>query len=229
MFCQTCGAGVDASLRFCPRCGSPQPVAVSPTTVQPYSPPSQLSARPGAWIGAGWNLVKANLGVSIGAILLIAILNTFVPFILAGPLLVGLHFLYVKALRGQRPAIADLFYGFQFFLPAMLAGIVISALTTIGFFFLIIPGLILTTLFGFTYLFILDKKMEFWPAMMASKDLVMKDLFGFFWMLILGAGLLNLLGILCFLIGILVTAPIYFAGLTVAYQELVGFSDSTGA
>jgi uncharacterized membrane protein len=226
MFCQNCGGEVQVGQTFCSRCGAPQP-AIGPavTSVQPYVPPQAVRAQTGHWIGAGWNLVKDNLLLSIVAVIVVAVMSSVVPFILTGPTMVGFHYFYARALKGQKADLADLFYGFNFFVPAMAAGVIISVFTMIGFAFLIIPGLILMALFSFTYLFISDKRMDFWPAMMASVDLVKQDLLGFTLFLFVAAGVLNFLGVMCFLVGVLVTAPIYVAAVTVAYKEIVGFSD----
>ena|SRR5258708_523569 len=153
------------------------------------------------------------------------VMSSVVPFILTGPIMVGFHYFYARALKGQKADLADIFYGFNFFVPAMAGGVIIGVITMVGFAFLIIPGLILMALFSFTYLFIFDKRMDFWPAMMASVDLVKQDLLGFTWFVFVAAGLLNLLGAMCFVVGVLVTAPICVAAVTVAYKELVGFSE----
>ena len=90
----------------------------------------------------------------------------------------------------------------------------------------IIPGLVVASMYKFTYLFILDKKMEFWPAMQASHDVVKNDYFGFTMFLIL-AFLVNVLGLLCCVVGLLVTVPLTIAAITVAYKEIVGFEQRT--
>src|SRR5436190_19118534 len=77
-------------------------------------------------------------------------------------------------------------------------------------------------MYKFTYLFIVDKPMDFWPAMQASHNIVKGDYFGFTMFLLL-APLVNLLGALCCVVGLLGTIPLTFAAITVAYQEIVGF------
>jgi uncharacterized membrane protein len=64
--------------------------------------------------------------------------------------------------------------------------------------------------------------MDWWPAMKASHEVVKQDYLGFTLFLIAGA-LLNFVGFLCCIAGILVTFPIYYAAITFAYQEIVGF------
>jgi len=81
-------------------------------------------------------------------------------------------------------------------------------------------------MYKFTYLFIVDKRMDFWPAMEASHAVVKNDYFGFTMFLLL-AVLVNLLGALCCIVGLLVSIPVTFAAITVAYKELVGFDQRT--
>ena len=90
----------------------------------------------------------------------------------------------------------------------------------------IIPGLVVAGMYKFTYLFILDKRMDFWPAMQASHDVVKNDYFGFTMFLLAMAGI-NILGFLCCIVGLLVTIPMSIAAITIAYQEIVGFDQRT--
>ena len=77
--------------------------------------------------------------------------------------------------------------------------------------------------FQFTYLFIIDRKLEFWPAMQASHAIVKQDYLGFT-LFLLAVGLLHVLGALACLVGLLVTIPLQFMAVTVAYKELAGFA-----
>jgi len=62
--------------------------------------------------------------------------------------------------------------------------------------------------------------------MQASHAVVKNDYFGFTLFLIV-LGLINLLGVLCCVVGLLVTVPMSVAAITVAYQEIVGFEQRT--
>jgi uncharacterized membrane protein len=127
----------------------------------------------------------------------------------------------------NRPAeLADLFKGFNFFVPTLVASLVISLFVLGGTLLCIIPGLVLAAMYKFTYLFIVDKRMDFWPAMQASHAVVKNDYFGFTLFLLAMAGV-NLIGLLCCVVGLLVTMPVTFAAITVAYKEIVGFEPST--
>jgi uncharacterized membrane protein len=86
--------------------------------------------------------------------------------------------------------------------------------------------LVVAAMFEFTYLFIVDKRMDFWPAMQASHAVVKSDYFGFTMFLLLMV-LVDILGALCCIVGLLVAVPVTVAAVTVAYKEIVGFDPRT--
>jgi len=226
MFCQRCGTQLGSGVRFCPNCGQTQdaPVFGSPQNPASWTPPAGIRASGGRWIGEGWALVKADLGNYIVISLLFALLSG-VPLI-QGPLIAGFHIFTMKKLMGRNAEFGDLFKGFNLFVPTLVASLLIGLFTFAGTLLCIIPGLVVAAMYKFTYLFIVDKRMDFWPAMQASHAVVKNDYFGFTMFLIL-AFLVNLLGVLCCIVGLLVTIPLTFAAITVAYKEIVGFEPRT--
>ena len=228
MFCHHCGTQVPAGVQFCPNCGQSVGVAGALGAAPPstWTPPAGAKSQTGRWIGDGWRLVKEDLGNYVLLAIVFTILNAVVPLILQGPLLVGFHIFTMKKLAGRQPEFADLFKGFNFFVPALVATIVIGVFTFAGTLLCIIPGLVVAAMYKFTYLFIIDKRMDFWPAMQASHEIVKQDYFGFTMFLLAAAGV-NLLGALCCGVGLLVTIPMTFAAITVAYREIVGFDEQT--
>jgi uncharacterized membrane protein len=103
---------------------------------------------------------------------------------------------------------------------------VIALFVAIGTIFCIIPGIVAAAACKFTYLFIVDKRMDFWQAIQASHAVVKNDYFGF--TMFLGAmTLVNVLGFVCCIVGLLVTIPISVAAITVAYRDVVGFEPRT--
>ena len=227
MFCQRCGTQVGSDVQFCPNCGQSlgsAPLPGSGPIPSPWTPPTGVHASAGRWIGEGWALVKADLGGYIVISLLFALLSG-VPLI-QGPLIAGFHIFTMKKLMGRNAEFGDLFKGFNFFVPTLVASLLIGIFTFAGTLLCIIPGLVVAAMYKFTYLFILDKRMDFWPAMQASHAVVKNDYFGFTMFLIL-AFLVNVLGVLCCIVGVLVTIPLTFAAITVAYKEIVGFEQRT--
>ena len=199
---------------------APSPAAPTPAFVAPTG----IKAQPGRWIGEGWRIVQADLGNNVLVSLVFAI-HGGVPFI-QGALLAGFHVYFLKKLMGRNAEFADLFKGFNFFVPTLVASLVIGLFVFGGTLLCIIPGLVVAAMYKFTYLFIVDKRMDFWPAMQASHAVAKNDYFGFTMFLLLTA-LVNILGFLCCIVGLLVSIPVTIAAITVAYKELVGFDPQT--
>jgi uncharacterized membrane protein len=226
MFCHRCGVPVGSELRFCPNCGQAFPPATSPGAIplSPWTIPYGAQASPARWMSEGWAVVQADLGGYI-LISLVFFLLSGVPLV-QGALIAGFHIYTMKRLSGRKPDIGDLFKGFNFFVHSLVASLLIGVFTFLGTLALIIPGLVIAAMYKFTYLFIIDKRLDFWQAMQASHNVVKNDYFGFTMFLIL-AFLVNVLGFLCLIVGLLVTIPVTFAAITIAYKELVGFDRQT--
>lgn len=188
-----------------------------------------IRATPGRWLQRAWDRIKPNLETFIvlaliymAAMMAAAKLASVVgEIVVAGGLAPGFFLACLRGASGAKPTVNDLFDGFKYWMAGILAVGLIQLLTCIGLVFFVIPGILILALYLFTPLFIIDKKMEFWPAMEASRKLVLNDLFGFFLMALLLVGL-NLLGILALGVGLLITVPLGFMMITVAYMELVG-------
>ena len=225
MFCHRCGSQVVPEDSFCPSCG--QSLAVSPLSTAvavPWIPPVGIKASPGRWIGESWDIVKQDLGTYIVMGLLFMVLSS-VPLI-QGALIAGFHIFTMKKMMGRRAELGDMFKGFNFFIPTLVASLLIGLFTFLGLLALLVGAIVVTAMYKFTFLFIVDKRMDFWPAMQASHAVVKNDYFGFS-MFVLLAALVNFLGFLCCFVGLLVTIPMTFVAVTIAYRELVGFEQST--
>jgi uncharacterized membrane protein len=226
MFCTKCGSQISSDVLVCPMCGQSLAAAASATPPAAWSPPVGVQSQTGRWIGEGWQMVKADMGTYVLLSLVFMFLNGAVPLILQGPLTAGFHISCIKKTLNRPAELADLFKGFNFFLPALVASLLISVFVLAGTLLCIIPGLVFAAMYKFTYLFIVDKRMDFWPAMQASHAVVKNDYFGFTIFMLAMVGI-NVLGALCCIVGLLVTIPVTFAAITVAYKEIVGYEPST--
>ena len=232
MNCRYCGSPLPADVKFCSNCGRSQqedsnagtPQEMSSSGAPPPLPGGPIQAQTGKWISAGWQMVKNEIGLFCLMSIVFLVINGCVPLILQGPLMAGFHIACIRKLMRGRLDIGDMFKGFNFFGAGLLAFLIISVFTFLGSLLCIIPGLVIAAMYQFTYLFIIDKKMDFWPAMQASHAIVKNDYFGFtlFFIALL---LLNIAGVLLCLVGVVLTLPIYYAAITVAYKELVGFEN----
>ena len=227
MFCHTCGTQVADGTQFCPNCG--QPLGAAPAGALPavvWTPPASVTVQTGRWIHVGWEMVKADLGNFVLLALVFSLLSGMVPMVIQGPLFAGFHIYCMKKMFDRRAEFADLFKGFNYFVPTLVASLLISLFVALGTLLCIIPGLVVAAMYKFTYLFIFDKRMDFWPAMQASHAVVKNDYVGFTLFLVL-LGLINLLGVLCCIVGVFITIPLSVAAITAAYRDIVGFETST--
>lgn len=185
-------------------------------------PPTSSEVQIGKWISDGWNIISGDLLMVILATLVFAIMSGVIPIILQAPMVIGMHIMLVNKTLTGRLDIGDLFKGFNYFVPSLLATLVMGIFIFIGMLACIIPGLVVGAMYLFTYLFIADRKMEFWPAMQASHAIVKQNYLGYtFFFLTLA--LLQLAGALLCGVGLLVTIPIYYAAINAAYRDVVGF------
>ena len=86
---------------------------------------------------------------------------------------------------------------------------------------MIIPGVYLGVAYLFATYLVVDRRLDFWPAMELSRHTVNPRWFHYFAFMQLLA-LLNLAGALLLGLGLLVTIPVSFCAVTVAYADLFG-------
>ena len=188
----------------------------------------------GEWINAGFTLYKENFLVLVVANLIAVILSAVTCCILAGPMMAGLILIILACLDKKEPKaeIGDIFKGFDYFLDSFLFVIVWGAISiAITLLLNLIPcagqvlsmfvGIIISTLIMFGMFLIVERKMNFWPASMASINLVKTNFFPFAGLMIV-AGVLGYIGLLACVIGMIITLPIGACILAVAYRDLFG-------
>jgi len=225
MNCRYCGAPLNPEVKFCSTCGRSQQEEGASSAAPPPLPSSgDVTAQTGRWISAGWDLIKGDWMPFVLMALVFAVVTSCIPLVLNGPLMAGFHIACIRKLMSGKTEVGDLFKAFNRFGPTLLACLVVSVFTFLGSLLCIIPGLVVAAMYLFTYLFIVDKKLDFWPAMQASHELVKKDYFGFT-LFLLALILINVAGVLVCFVGLLITMPLSLAAITVAYRDLVGFEN----
>jgi hypothetical protein len=126
-----------------------------------------------------WKLFVKDIAALIIGALLVGILSVVSLGILAGPLWGGLHLMVVRRVREGRPAeIGDVFSAFDRFWTLLAAAIVLTILIALGLVLLIVPGVLLATIWIYVPLFIVDKGMGLGEAMRASRERVTANGFG---------------------------------------------------
>jgi len=178
----------------------------------------------------GWTVFKSAWHVYMVTafiFLVVNILAGMVPLggmIISGPMLVGFYLVIAEHLSGRGYNMGTLFQGFSYFIPAFMANLAITLFTAVGLLFLILPGLIIGSWYLLTFLFIADRKMDFWQAMEASREVAFRDMVGFA-MFALSIIIVNLLGLLFLVFGTLVTIPVTFIAIFAAYRRFAGIRE----
>ncbi|HVV71132.1 MAG TPA: glycerophosphoryl diester phosphodiesterase membrane domain-containing protein, partial [Verrucomicrobiae bacterium] len=88
-----------------------------------------------------------------------------------------------------------------------------------GFLILLIPVMYLSICWIFTLPLIIDRQMDFWPAMSASRKMVSKHWWSVFALMVV-CGLLNIVGVVACCVGVFVSAPLAFGAMMYAYESI---------
>jgi hypothetical protein len=190
---------------------------------------SQLLARDytidaGNCVGRGWQLVKENFWLCVGASFVCGLIQgiPIAGIILQGVVFGGLYFMFLKLIRTRQAEFGDAFVGFSSnFVPLMLAGLVSVLLVSVGLAFCIIPGIYLAIAWMFAVPLVMDKRLDFWPAMELSRKMVGKHWWQLFWLVVLNV-LVCILGFLVCCVGIYVAMPVTIAAIAYAYEDIFG-------
>jgi uncharacterized membrane protein len=92
----------------------------------------------------------------------------FYGLLIVGPVNYGVSFAFLKAARGNKLEITDMFAGFRNYWNAVLANVLVGAIVFIGFILLIIPGIIFACKLAFTPYLVVERKMDVIEAIKAS-------------------------------------------------------------
>ena len=234
-YCPNCGNHLTGSEPHCPACG--QATEPSPPVLEPSLARARQSLPLSDYFRTGWGLFKQYHAGFVGfclfnlvlqlALSAIPIMGPVASAAVSTPLLMGNFIVSAKLLQGQTPEFRDFFAGFQYYLPLMLLSLVAGLFIGIGMMLFIIPGVYLAVAYLFASYLVVDRRLDFWPAMELSRRTVNPRWFGFFAFMLLVA-LLNLAGAVLLGLGLVVTIPLSFCTLTAAYADLFGFqSDQT--
>ncbi len=189
----------------------------------------------------GWNTTKSNIGFFIG-LLIVAGLIQYVPDIIATTIeadapflssiiliasyvlsmivMMGLIKIFLRFCDGEKGGFSDLLSCYPLFFKYLVGSILYGLIVSLGLILLILPGIIWAIKFYFFDYLIIDKGLGPIDALEKSSEItrgVKLDLFTFGILL----GILNLLGLLCLLVGLFVTIPVTMVATAFVYRKLV--------
>lgn len=141
--------------------------------------------------------------------------------------MIGIFRVCIGVVDGEKFEISDIF---NMDVPTMIKVFVVSFLVGlivfVGILLLIIPGIIWSLQYSFAYLFVIDKEMPIIASIKACGEATYGSKMSIFglWFLI---GIVNLLGLLCFGVGLFVTIPMSYLAIAYAYRSISPASKPT--
>ena len=189
----------------------------------------------------GWDTTKSNIGFFIGLLIVMGLIE-YVPdiiaviieedapilsiiiqiasFVLSMIIVMGLIKICLRFCDGEKGEFSDLFSCYPLFFKYLIGSILYGLIVVVGLILLIIPGIIWAIKFQFFDYLIVDKGLGPIDALEKSSEItrgVKWDLFLFAILL----GIINLMGLLCLLVGLFVTIPITMVAMAFVYRELL--------
>jgi len=177
------------------------------------------------WLSGGWKIFKKDAATSIVFAVLAGIcyiLLSRIPFaglLIWYPIIAGFIIVSIMSLRNKTTEFKNYLWGFRHFFPLLVFTIVSTIFIFIGLLLLIVPGIYFTVAYLFAPYLIVEKNIDFWPAMEISRKKVNKHWFGMFAFSIVII-LLNIIGCLPFFVGLFITIPLTTCIITVAYKDV---------
>lgn len=138
---------------------------------------------------------------------------------LAPPLYSGFYLVANKISLQQQIVYQDFFKGFSFYIPVFSIWLIGQILTAFGLVLFVIPGIYLAVAYSFSVLMALFGGFDFWTALEESRKLITVRWLKFF-LFTLFIVLINVLGILFFFLGLLVTVPVTFYATYILFEDL---------
>ena len=210
----------------------------APDRSEPSASPSLTGA-----LGTGWETLKQRFWLLIVAVLIygaievasnvftvpvgpggpqqpVSVIGPLWSILVTGPLLVGLAWLALRAVRGLEPELDDLFEGFRHYPDAVGGMLVYGLAVTVGLILLVVPGLIAMVRLAFTPYLIVDRELGPIEAVKASWEATRGHGWSLFGLLVVSVFIL-VGGLLLLVVG-LIPATAWVATSWAAYYDVVG-------
>ena len=232
MKCNICGQDNPPKASFCAKCGSHLVATVEPLPVITVG-----SSYRNGWRQLWKNFLElfliliVSFVISIpsgvgrfdngGGAAMLSVLAVVYGILIVGPVGYGVAFAYLKAARGDKIEIRDMFEAFRNYWNAVLASLLVDVIIGVGFVLLVIPGIIFACKLVFTPYLVVDRRMEVIEAVKESWRMTNGHAWKVFLMGLLAIPI-SIAGLLCFGVGIIVAImwiSLAFAALYHAVSE----------
>lgn len=171
----------------------------------------------------GFNLLRKSPGIFIiySVIGSVALSNPISGLLLGGPVITG-YYIVSQLIKQDKPVeLPDFFKSFDKFLPLLILNLLMSLVIFVGLILLVIPGIYFAVSYLFAHFFVWFYDVDPTEAVRLSRKTVSGN-FGQIFLLCLILGGINLLGIMAFGVGILLTLPFTYCVIYAAFDDIIG-------
>jgi len=140
---------------------------------------------------------------------------------LAYPFLAGVTMVGIRRAAGQPISVNELFSHFGRAVPLISAALLITLLTYIGFFLLVIPGIYLSVAYMLAIPLIVERGLSPWEAMEVSRKAITQHWFKIFALFLLLA-LIQLVSMIPLGIGLVWSIPLWVMSMGILYRTIFG-------
>jgi hypothetical protein len=138
----------------------------------------------------------------------------------SGPIGYGVNWVFLKAVRGERIEIRDMFAVFQKnYWNAVVANIVVAVIVGLGFLMIIVPGIIFACRLAFVPYLVVDREMDVMDALRVSWDMTRGHGWQIFFMGFL-AIFIVIGGLICFFVGVIISIIWISSAFAVMYHSV---------
>jgi len=138
----------------------------------------------------------------------------------AGPVQYGTQWVFLKAVRGERIEVRDIFVVFQRnYWNVVIANIVVGIIVALGFVMLIVPGIIFACRLAFVPYLVVDREMDVMEALRVSWDMTRGYGWQIFFMGLLAIPVV-ILGLICIIVGVFVSVMWISAAFAAMYHAV---------
>jgi len=169
---------------------------------------------------AAIEFIAARMDLPAPVFLAVRIITNIAGWIISTILGIGLIKIALSFCDERKPPLSMLFDAWGCFWRYVAAAILYGLIVLGGFILFIIPGIIWAIKFGLCLYFVVDKGLGPIEALKASSRTTM----GIKWQLLgfgIICGLINLLGVLCLIVGIFATYPTVMVAQALVYRQLL--------
>lgn len=177
-----------------------------------------------------WEMFKSRASFHIGYMVIIAAIQagftiylpdyTFIySILLAPPIMCGFYLVANRQSQREYLDFQNYFDGFKYWWNLVSTNLISSIVIVLGILCFILPGIYLLIGYMFCMLFVIFGGFDFWTSMELSRRLVHTNWLKFF-LFGLVLLLLNLVGFLALMVGLLVTVPMTYLSIYILFEEL---------